>query len=294
MTIAISFCYQKIVKINLDAFISSNKNCKLANMKFTQILLFCLFSAVGIAQNSNKNIVLQDSLSIIADDYIGIDAYSNHYFVKDNNFFKINKQDNWQNKNLSLGKISKIDISNPLKIILFYQNFNTVVALDNQLNEVEKINFSAALPELNVAAIGMSSNNNFWVFNDLNQQLGLYNFVKNSYLKIGLPFVNSLKTYHSDFNYFYWIDNNNALYDCDVFGKITLLAKIPDYDTVFIANEKSVLFNKNNELFYFDVVLNKTIFLKNVDKTMKSFYLKDQKLVIFTTNGITQYKINLP
>jgi hypothetical protein len=30
---------------------------------------------------------------------------------------------------------------NPLNIVLFYENFNVVILLDNQLNETQKINF---------------------------------------------------------------------------------------------------------------------------------------------------------
>jgi hypothetical protein len=40
-------------------------------------------------------------------------------------------------------KITKVDLQNPLKIVLFYESFNSALLLDNQLNEIQKINFPA-------------------------------------------------------------------------------------------------------------------------------------------------------
>ncbi len=263
-------------------------------MKNCILTLFFITSFFATAQESKISVQAIDSLVIDADQYVGNDAYGDYYFIKNNVFFKINKNQNWEYKNVSLGKITKVDLQNPLKIILFYENFNTVIALDNQLNEVEKINFSTLSQDLVVSAIGMSSNNNFWVFNNLDQQLGLYNFLNNSYIRRGLPFTKSIKNYHSDFNYFYWIDSSNNLFDCDVFGKISFLAAIPDFDTVFIVNEKTVLFTKDSKLYYFDVVLNKVNFLKDVEKSIKGYYLQELKLVIFADDKLIEYKINLP
>ena len=57
-------------------------------------------------------------------------------------FYKTKDHQSLEYKNISLGKITKVDLQNPLKIVLFYENFNTAVLLDNQLNETQKINFS--------------------------------------------------------------------------------------------------------------------------------------------------------
>jgi hypothetical protein len=53
-------------------------------------------------------------------------------------FSKIGTRETFVYQNFSLGKITKVDLQNPLKIVLFYENFNTVVTLDNQLNEIQK------------------------------------------------------------------------------------------------------------------------------------------------------------
>ncbi|MEL6988264.1 MAG: hypothetical protein AAGK97_10580, partial [Bacteroidota bacterium] len=38
-----------------------------------------------------------------------------------------------------LGDIEIIDVSNPLKILLYYADFQTIVFLDNNLSEIERI-----------------------------------------------------------------------------------------------------------------------------------------------------------
>lgn len=243
-------------------------------MKKSIFILFILFTTLAYSQYTNPVASRMSSQFVEADEYIGDDSYGYQYFIKNNVFFKIKNKEFLQYKNLSLGKITRADIQNPLRIILYYENFNTVISLDNQLSEVQKINFSEKPEGIIPTAIGISSQNNLWVFNSMNQQLGLYNFVTNNYQTIGLPFEKNIKNYTSDFNYFYWIDESNQFYTSDIFGKKKLLGKIPAYDLVFIADEKTILFKKDEILYLFDVEKSKTIPVNNVEKAFKVFTTK--------------------
>jgi hypothetical protein len=263
-------------------------------MKKTLFILLYLLPILTFGQYKNSIVSQMKLQFIIADEFIGEDSYGFQYFIKNNTFFKYKNNETWQYKSISLGKIAKVDIKNPLRIILFYENFNTIVALDNQLNEIQKLNFSEITPDIVVSKTGMSINDNLWIFNSLNQQLGLYNYAKNTYQSIGLPFNKKVKKYETSLNEFYWIDEENQFYKCDIFGKITLISKIADYDVVFIESGKTILYQKNESLFLLDLNKNKTIPLEDIEKTFKSFFYKDQNLAIFTTKGIINYKINLP
>ena len=266
----------------------------LAFMKFLTFLAVFFASFLAHCQYTNPVASQMGSQFIEADIFVVEDSYGYQYFIKNSVFFKIKNKEFVQYKNLALGKISRVDIQNPLRIVLFYENFNTVVALDNQLSEVQKINFSEKPEGIIASAVGMSSQNNLWVFNTLNQQLGLYNVIRNSYQTIGLPFEKNIKSYTSDFNYFYWIDAKNQFYSCDIFGKKKLLGQIPEYDLVSISDEKIILFQKDKILYLFDVGKNKKIAIENIEKSYLSFHYKNQNLAIFTAKGITNYKINLP
>jgi hypothetical protein len=259
------------------------------------VFLAFLFSSFLVHSQYTDQVASQMNKQFIeADVFVGDDSFGYQYFIKNNIFFKIKDKESVQYKNLALGKITKADIQNPLRIILFYENFNTVIALDNQLSEVQKINFSEKPEGIIASAVGISSQNNLWVFNNLNQQLGLYHVIKNTYQIIGLPFEKNIKNYASDFNYFYWIDEKNQFYSCDIFGKKKLVGEIPEYDLIFITDDKSILYQKRDILYLYDLEKNKSTPINNIEKSYLSFHYKNQNLAIFTTEGITNYKINLP
>jgi hypothetical protein len=68
------------------------------------------------------------------------------------------------------GQASLIDVSNPLKILLYYRDFATVVMLDRFLNVVNSID----LRKQNIfqaKAIGQSYDNKIWVYDELENKL---------------------------------------------------------------------------------------------------------------------------
>jgi hypothetical protein len=64
------------------------------------------------------------------------------------------------------GRIAYIDVSNPLKILLFYQEFGTIVMLDRFLNNVNSLDLRQ-LGFYQVTCIGLSYDNNIWVYDAL-------------------------------------------------------------------------------------------------------------------------------
>lgn len=68
------------------------------------------------------------------------------------------------------GKASLIDVSNPLKVLLYYKDFATVVVLDRFLNAVNIID----LRKQNIfqaKAVGQSYDNKIWVYDELESKL---------------------------------------------------------------------------------------------------------------------------
>jgi hypothetical protein len=61
------------------------------------------------------------------------------------------------------GNIAYIDVSNPLKILLFYQEFGTIVMLDRFLNNINSIDLRQ-LGYYQVTCIGLAYDNNIWVY----------------------------------------------------------------------------------------------------------------------------------
>ena len=255
-------------------------------------LIFILQFSTLLAQERNLKISPISTQKIDADVFVGFDGLENLYYIKDNILFKENKRESWQYKNISLVNISRVDIENPLKTVLFYEKFNTIILLDNQLNETQKINFSENNEPLIVTAIGIASQNRVWIYNNLTQKIGLFDYLKNTHQSITTSIQGDLKWHHSDFNTFQWIDESLNWYSCDLFGKITLIGKVPDFDQIQIAEDKAVVFSKDKKLYLHDFQKDILYTINIVDKSFENFYYKDQILSIFTPQQITNFKIS--
>lgn len=256
----------------------------------------CCFSAV-FAQNLKKIPTPVSKFTADADDFLGYDSFGYFYQIRNNVFRKVKGSEIFEYKNVSLGKISKADILNPLKIVLFYDDFNSVVLLDNQLNKITEINFSQNNIPIVATAIGMSTQNQLWIYNALNQQIGLLDYLKNDYKTVSTPLTENIKFYQTDFNTFYWIDEKNNWFSCDIFGKTSSLGKVSEFDKILILSPKQYIFSKANTLYFKDIHKDESETDSEIElpeKSLNKFYYKDQILSIFTTKEITNYKIVIP
>jgi len=68
------------------------------------------------------------------------------------------------------GKIFSMDVTNPLKILLYYKEFGTIVMVDRFLSIVNTIDLRS-LNIFQAKAIGLSYDNNVWIYDDLEAKL---------------------------------------------------------------------------------------------------------------------------
>lgn len=130
--------------------------------------LFC-FSSLANASDSTLQFKLVDSIKGQFNNF-AVDNLGFVYVVTATN--QIKKLD----KNLDSvavfnnvrqnGTVSCIDVTNPLKILVYYKDFATVVLLDRFLNTRQTINLRNQ-NILQVKAIALSYDNNIWLFDEL-------------------------------------------------------------------------------------------------------------------------------
>ena len=263
-------------------------------MKTTVLLLLLFYSVFGNAQSGQLSVLPLSSIDFKADSFVGYDKFGFAYFIENNAIIKKKDSIQVEYKNVSLGRIAKVDLNNPLKILLFYENFNTVVLLDNQLNEIQQIRFSENRIPIVVAATGNADQNRLWIYNSLTQQIGLYDHQNNEYKTITTPSIGNIKYYDSDLSYFQWIDENRNRFACNVYGNVSPLGQAPVADRMRFVNENWIFYSKENLLYAVDIKNNKEYPIQIAEKSFISFYATPQILSIFTTSGITNYKITLP
>ncbi len=68
------------------------------------------------------------------------------------------------------GKIGSIDVTNPLKILVYYRDFTTIIELDRFLNIINTIDLRKQ-NILQAKAVGLAYDNNIWVFDELDARL---------------------------------------------------------------------------------------------------------------------------
>ena len=93
------------------------------------------------------------------------------YLIKDNILTKELDGKTKVNQNFNFGNLTSVDILNPLEIVLFYSDFNTVLVLDNELNLKHTIPFANNIKFASKAITDM-----IWVYNEDENKLQLYDY----------------------------------------------------------------------------------------------------------------------
>src|SRR5574343_158383 len=238
-------------------------------------VLFCFLFLFAKSVFSQETILTEkiNSTKIQAEEFLGFDNQQNFYTTKDNVLFKNNTQNHFEYKNVSLGKITRVDFQNPLQIVVFYNDFNTAILLDNQLNETKKINFNHLSEPVNIGAIALSSQNKLWFFDTITSKIGLYDLTKDT---------------------FYCLDTKNKLYSISIYGTIKAHTELPNFDNIQLINDEIAIYSYENQLYYYKIKTNTNLKIKIAENFATNFFFADGILAIFTQNEITNYKIILP
>lgn len=136
-------------------------------------MLFLLMSNLNlIAQNSWEKLNLLNKIEIQAS-MITTDKLGNLYAVKNQEIFKFDSNGKLLQKNSvkSFGNLYTLDVSNPMKILAFYKDYNKIVFLDNMIAASEG-NIDLSSIGFDQATLASSSHDNgIWLYNSLNFEI---------------------------------------------------------------------------------------------------------------------------
>ncbi|MFT5103685.1 MAG: hypothetical protein ACI86C_001345 [Candidatus Latescibacterota bacterium] len=252
----------------------------------------CIFTFLISSSLFSQELIAIASFPLAASSFIGVDGYGNTYAIDNGVLHKTGPVQDFGFTDFSLGPISTVDIINPLKIVVFYESTNTVVFLDNKLNEIERLLLTNN-PELaNISAATNAGNNRLWLFNTNTQQLELFNFRTTTSTTISQPFPGKFIAMASNFNYCY-ILTEKSLRSFNRYG--SLLAEIPSegFKHVFLSDDTCVALNKSGLYF-----LNKGAFnllkLPPSKNSIKDLYLSQEFLYIYDGKSIHTFSLTQP
>ena len=220
---------------------------------------------------------------------ISIDNFKTSYSVDNNIFYKKNTNKTKNYSNIQLGNIETVNTFNPLKINLFYKDFNTAVILDNRLAEVYKIDFNALEFYKNVTHISTGNDNTLWLYNQDTQQLELYDYKTKKAKALTLPIESDVLDLKSNYN-FCWLLTEKYIYKYSYFG--SLISKIENTGfTELIETNENIILKNENTLFYLKKDTTQPIEIKLPKLLIKAFFVNDETLYIYDSEFLYKYQI---
>ena len=200
-------------------------------MKLILTILALFTLSQGQAQLDSGFVWLRSFEGDIAS--VAIDNLDNLYVISSTG--QIRKYDNKgdsvaiYNQVRNFGKLSSLDISNPLKPVLFYQDFSTVVILDRLLSQrtvLDLRRYTIYEP----SSVALSYDDHLWVFDEFDNKLKKIDDQGNILMTtpdFRVVFNQSIRPSRiiNETGYLYLADSTNGIYIFDNYG--TFRKKLP-------------------------------------------------------------------
>jgi hypothetical protein len=256
-------------------------------MKYIKYI-FIFFGTLLFSQNDIE-VRFIEKTKPLEGNLVQIDNFNNLYFIGENALVKQTKDSEFIYNNMQLGQISSVDVFNPLKVNLFYKDFNTVVILDNRLSEIEKINFNLKRPFRNISHISTGNDNAIWCFDQNTQELELFDYRTNATKAKTQPINENVIDITSNYNTC-WLLTKSYLYVYNYFGSLLKKLKNVGYTALAESNGNIVL-KKGNSLFYLKNNTGSAIPIKLPNLLIKQFFVTNETLYIYDDEFLYHYQL---
>lgn len=256
------------------------------NRVYTYLLFFV---SISFFAQGEMNLSTVNTTLLKAERFVGTDNFGDIYYIKNRTLFKVSPSEIFEFKDFQLGTIGNVDLLNPLKITLFYPQYQTAVILDNKLNEIRRISFVMEPPFLNVANATTAADNKLWTFNEDTQQLETYNYREKINHTLSRPIGEKYITHQSNFNFcFVLTEKNLRVYN--VYGSLINSISAEGVKKMSLLNDK-ILILKEDTLLLLSENLSVETAIKTPELTIKDLYLSDDFLYIYDGEIIHTLKL---
>lgn len=194
-------------------------------------------------------------------DFFTTDNLGNIYTIKEDELIKYLPSGKFfaRYSNLKLGNIATVDATNPLKIILYYRDFQQLVFLDDQLSVNSDVVSLEKLGYEQTDLVCASVNNSFWIYDKQNNEL--HRFDQNS--KQITSTGNLKQILQSDLSPNFMMEHNGYLYlnspatgvyVFDIFGAFSKVISIKNLRN-FQVDENILYFQKDSNFCSYNYTL---------------------------------------
>ncbi|NNM23376.1 MAG: hypothetical protein HKO54_07465 [Flavobacteriaceae bacterium] len=251
-------------------------------------LLLFFFSSFIYAQQ--LELVSKKPLEV--DRFVGLDSYGHTYFILQGVLHKQGELGDFVFQDLQLGAIGTIDLINPLNVVVFYAEVNTVVFLDNRLNEKERVNFNNLPNFINISSITNAGNNRLWLFNMDTQQLQLFNYRNQRETVFSQPYEGSLIDMVSDFNDCFLL-TEDYLWQVNIYGSQLSEVQLSGFERI-VRSGKKVIGLKENKLYFIQPEAVIPLELDLDENPIKDLQLTQEFLYIYDGKFLSTFTLTQP
>jgi len=192
--------------------------------------------------------------------YLNVDVLDNIYLINSGNQLKkLNSNGDSVaifNDVKKFGNPSLIDVNNPLKLLVYYKNYATVVVLDRLLTQRNSINFRKQ-SIFSVKAIATSYDNNIWIFDEQDLKLKKIDetgrlLQESADMRQLMDTVPSPQLIIDSENLVYLYDENKGFYIFDYYGALKNTIPFLHWTDIAVSGNKLMGFS-NNKLFSYEL-----------------------------------------
>ena len=200
----------------------------------------------------------------------------------------------YQYSEVRLGRVGHIDASNPLRVLVYYPEFLTVVLLTNTLAISGEINLGS-LGFNRVRAAGLARDGQTWLYDEANFQLVKID-ERGQVIRRSEPLNYILGL---ELQPVYLCERNNQLFLHDTKNGILVFDAFGTYEFRFggsgirrmQAYAEQVVYQKADQFFYYDLKTYREGQLTMPDVPMMEWSLDSRRLALLNTDGISVYSL---
>lgn len=228
------------------------------------------------------------------------DAVSNIYLINQNN--EVKKLDAAYDSVAAFsdirqyGDIYLLDVSNPLKEVVYYKDFGTILVLDRFLNPRNTINLRKS-GLLQVTAVATSYDNNYWVFDELDNKIKKID----DYGNILLESADFRVLFAEGFTPLNIIDNDGLLYlynekqgwfFFDYYGAFKQKVELTGWKDVQVENKNLIGHDVNYLYISYPAALSMQRVKANINlATAIKIQKRGNKFFVLTNEGLSIYSL---
>lgn len=226
---------------------------------------------------------------------VAADNFGNIFLLNKNKITKYNKNLELQYSYTSAKAISSIDVSDPMKIIVFHKDLGIINILDNSLSEsgAQIKLFELGLDKASLACT--SHRNGVYIYDPFTARLSHIDFDNN----ITTQSQNINLNFDNEFNPDFIAERKNIVFLSDSSKGMMIFDKYCTYKSFFLIQSSlalciesdKIMFYKDNAIYQTDFDLAEPVkYISLPDSNIKSFYFINNKLYILTNNQLKIYK----